>query len=108
MNSVKSALSVFLLAASAGAMAAEMSSDALRQQRMDESLQRYRDVQRNPQPGPVARAEESMKHGFHKAGAAVKHGARRSADAVKHGAHKAHAAAHRTGERSEAAKTPQS
>jgi type IV secretory pathway TrbL component len=72
-----------------------------REQRMDEALQNYRNSAnsnssapatandprlKNPQPGPAARAEESMKRGAHRAGHAVRHGAHRTGEAIKHGA----------------------
>lgn len=58
-----------------------------REQRMDEALQNHRSAaSKNPQPGPVARAEESVKRGARNAGSAVKHGAQRTGEAIKHGA----------------------
>ncbi|WP_326537839.1 hypothetical protein [Pseudorhodoferax sp.] len=58
-----------------------------REQRMGEALQNYRDAAaKNPQPGPVARAEESAKRGAHRAGAAVQHGAQRTGEVIKYGA----------------------
>lgn len=60
---------------------------APREQRMDEALQSHRSAAaKNPQPGPVARAEESVKRGARQAGAAVKHGAQRTGEVVKYGA----------------------
>jgi hypothetical protein len=60
-----------------------------REQRMDEAMQNYRSAaSKNPQPGPAARAEESMKRGAHRAGHAVQRGAHRTGDAIKHGAKK--------------------
>lgn len=80
------------LAASGAAMA--QNDTPPREQRMDEALQNYRNghsnaTAQNPQPGPAARAEESVKRGARRAGHAVKHGAERTGEAIKHGAQKA-------------------
>lgn len=62
---------------------------APRDQRMNEALENYRGAAaKNPQPGPAARAEESVKRGARQAGAAVKHGAQRTGEVIKYGAQK--------------------
>ncbi|KQP18164.1 hypothetical protein [Pseudorhodoferax sp. Leaf267] len=94
-------LIVIAAALAAGSVAMAQDNTPPREQRMNEALQTYRDgTARNPQPGPAARAEESMKrgarhagdsvrHGAHRTGEAVKHGAQRTGQAIKHGAQKA-------------------
>ena len=54
-------------------------TDAARQARMNEAY-------RNHQEGPVARAEDATKRGFHKAGQAIHHGAVATGAAIHHGA----------------------
>lgn len=73
----------------AGIVPAAQAQDNMttREQRMDEALRNHRSAaSKNPQPGPAARAEESVKRGAHRAGTAVRHGAQRTGDAIKHGA----------------------
>lgn len=71
----------------AGMLHSAHAYDGTREQRMDDALQNYRDAAtKNPQPGPVARAEESAKRGAHKAADAVQHGAQRTGEAIKYGA----------------------
>lgn len=82
--------SIVIATAMAASSIAFAQDTAPRDQRMNESLQTYRD--KNPQPGPAARAEESMKRGARNAGSAVKHGADRTGEAVKHGAQRTGAA----------------
>ncbi|CAN5896103.1 hypothetical protein BH11PSE8_BH11PSE8_12270 [soil metagenome] len=111
MKTLKISLLAAMLGASSLALAAEMGSDAAREQRMTEALDRYHDS-RDASPGPAARAEESMKrgahrmhqdmkHGAHRMGEGMKHGAHRTGEAMKHGAHKTGEAAHRMGEKME-------
>lgn len=71
-----------------------------REQRMDDALQNYRGAAaKNPQPGPMARTEESAKRGAHRAGEAIKHGAERTGQAIGTGAEKAGNAIRRGGEK---------
>ncbi|MFT3721626.1 hypothetical protein [Pseudorhodoferax sp.] len=78
------------LAAVLPAQAYDYTDTPPREQRMEEALRNYRGTDpRNPQPGPAARAEESIKEGAHDAGAAVKRGAHRTGEAIKHGARRA-------------------
>ncbi|CAN5375605.1 hypothetical protein BH11PSE9_BH11PSE9_33480 [soil metagenome] len=100
MKTLKISLLAAMIGASSFAFAADMGSDAARDQRMSEALDRYHDS-RNASPGPAARAEESMKRGAHRTGEAIKHGAHRTGEAIKHGAHKTGEAAHRMGEKME-------
>lgn len=105
MNRIKFAVGATLVAISAVALAAEPSSDAARQQRMDAALQNYHDAhpdttaRSSSTAGPAARAEESAKRGARKAGHAVAHGARKAGHAVAQGARKTGDAMRRTGEK---------
>lgn len=61
-----------------------------REQRMNEALNNYRSADpRNPQPGPAARAEQDVKDGARRAGAATKRGVQRTGEVIKHGAQRA-------------------
>lgn len=96
-----------LIAVSGVAMAADPASDAARQQRMDDALQTYRGgADRNPAPGPFARAEASTKRGLKKAGAAVERGAKKVGHAVGTGAEKTGDAIRRTGEKMQDSTAP--
>ena len=102
MNQIKLALVAALFGVSTAALAVDVESDAAREQRMDAALQGYRNgADRNPSAGPVARAEESVKRGFGKAGSAIKHGAHKVGHAVGTGVHKTGDAIRRTGEKME-------
>jgi hypothetical protein len=102
MKHLKSALFAALLGMSAVSMAATFQSDSTRDQRMSDALDSYHgNASRNPSPGPFARAEESVKHGFKKTGHAIKHGAQKTGHAIETGAHKTGEAIHRTGEKIE-------
>ncbi len=70
--------------ASTAALAADMGSDSARRDRMDQAYDDYR----NPNPGPAARAERSMKRGAHRAGESIEHGAKRAGHAVRRGLRK--------------------
>lgn len=111
------------LASAASAIAADPGSEAARQERMDQALESYRSTQpaesrdaqrghyhpedaRNPNPGPAARAEDSLKRGAHRAGMAVEHGARKVGHAVGKGVRKTGEAIHRGGEKLEETTTP--
>lgn len=98
MKPIKLVLLSALLGASGIAFAAEVSSDAGRDQRMSEALDKYHDS-RNANPGPAARTEESVKRGVSNTGHAIKHGAHKVAHAVKHGAHETGEAMHHVGEK---------
>ena len=88
MNRIKLTLIATLFgAASTIAVAADLGSEAARRDRMDQAYQSYQG-DRNPNPGPAARAENSMKRGAHKAGHAVRHGAHKAGHSARHGAHK--------------------
>lgn len=88
IQSFKFVIVAAALAASSVAMAQDNTPS--REQRMDDALQTYRSgTAQNPQPGPAARAEESMKRGAHRTGNAIKHGAHRTGEAIKHGAQRA-------------------
>lgn len=108
MNTFKFAVALATIVTASTAMAAEAQSQISRDQRMDEALQNYRSsasADRNPSPGRFARAEESVKRGAGKAGAAVKHGAKKAGHAVSTGAHKTGDALRRTGKKIEGAST---
>lgn len=100
MNTCKLALLAALLGVCGLASAAEPGSDAARQQRMNETLDRYHDS-RNPSAGPAARTEESVKAGMHRTGRAIKHGAHKVSHAVRHGVHETGEAIHHVGEKME-------
>lgn len=90
INTFKTAAIAAAIAVGSLACAVHAQDTAPRQQRMDEALQNYRDsVNKNPQPGPAARAEEATKRGVNRAGNAVRDGAERTGNAVKHGAQRA-------------------
>jgi hypothetical protein len=105
MKTIKVVLFCTALGLSGWASAAEPQTDTTREQRMSEALDKYHDS-RNANPGPAARAEESVKRGMHKTGRAIKHGAHKTKDAVKHGAHKTGDAMHRMGEKMEGKDKP--
>jgi hypothetical protein len=114
----KSTLAALLLgvAASGAALAADPDGEAARQQRMEEALANYRDQQtgaatrpddyRNPNPGPAARAEASIKRGAHRTGQAIRHGAEKAGHAVGTGARKTGEAIGRVGEKLQDASKP--
>lgn len=82
--------------------AADPASEAARRERMDRA---YQDS-RNPNPGPAARAETSVKRGAHDTGQAIKHGARRAGHAVGKGVRKTGEAVGRGGKKLENAGAP--
>jgi len=91
MTHLKSALFAALLGVSAVSMGATVESGTTREQRMSDALDSYRSsAVRNPSPGPVARAEKSVKHGLKKTGRVIETGARKTGEAI-----------HRTGEKME-------
>ena len=98
MQTLKLSICAALTAASTLAFAYE--PETTREQRMSNALDRYHDS-RNPNPGPAARTEESIKRGVGKTGHAIKHGAQKAGHAVSRGAHKAGDALRNTGERIE-------
>lgn len=99
MNTIKMTLAAVLVVVSSVGLAAESSSDAARQQRMDAALQNYQDTHANTTPGPMARAEESTKRGARKTGSAIKHGAQKAGHAIENGARNTRDAVRRTGEK---------
>lgn len=103
MNRIRITLIAGMLGAACGlALAADPATDSGRSERMDRAYEDYR----NPQPGPAARAENSVKRGAHRAGSAVKHGARKVGHAVGKGVRKTGEAIGRGGEKLEDAATP--
>lgn len=104
MNRIPLTLIAALLvgASSTAALAADPGSEAARQQRMEQAYEDYR----NPQPGPAARAESSMKRGAHRAGSAIKHGAQKVGHAVGKGVRKTGQAIRSGGEKLEDSSTP--
>ena len=98
MNTIRLIASAVLLGlASLGASAAEPGTDGARRERMDKA---YEDS-RNPNPGPAARAESSVKRGTHRAGAAVMRGAKATGSAVGKGVRKTGEAIGRGGKKLE-------
>lgn len=105
MNRIKLTLLAALVGAGTLAMAADPQPD--REQRMNDALQNYRSTaDRNPSPGPFARAEESTKRGVKKAGSAVKRGAKKAGHAVGTGVEKTGAAIRRGGEKVQESTSP--
>jgi len=90
------------IASGTAVLAAEPGSEAARRDRMDQAYEDYR----NPQPGPAARAENSIKRGAHRAGSAIKHGAQKAGHAVGKGVRKTGEAIGRGGEKLEDAASP--
>ena len=94
------------LALAAGLSFADTPSNTTRDERMDAALQDYRSQQsdaadKNAQPGPMARAEESIKRGARKTGEAIKHGAQKTGQAVGKGVRKTGEALQRGGNKLE-------
>jgi len=87
---------------SATAFAAEPESDAARRERMDRAYEDYR----NPNPGPAARAESSLKRGAHKTGSAIERGAKKVGHAVGKGVRKTGEAIGHGGEKLEQKSEP--
>jgi hypothetical protein len=105
MNRIRLSLLVAMMGACSVALAADPPAD--REQRMNEALQSYRSAaDRNPSPGPVARAEESTKRGVKKAGSAIKRGANKAGHAVGTGVEKTGAAMRRGGEKIKESTSP--
>lgn len=103
MNRIRLTLTAVLLGvASAGTFAADASAEAARRERMDQAYEDYR----NPQPGPAARAENSMKRGAHRAGHAIRNGAEKAGHAIGKGVRKTGEAIGRGGEKLEDASKP--
>ena len=88
--------------ASTAALAAEPTSEGGRRDRMDKAYEDYR----NPNPGPAARAESSIKRGAHKTGSAIKNGVEKVGHAVGTGVRKTGEAVGRGGEKLQDASTP--
>jgi hypothetical protein len=100
MKAINIITATVLVSAAAFAVAAEPSYDSGRQQRMDEALDHYREGQNvNPNPGPAARTENSIKRGAHRAGSAIENGAKSVGHAVGTGLRKTGDALHRGGEK---------
>jgi len=98
MNRTKFVLITTLVGAfSAPAFAADSPTDTDRRARMDRAYEDYR----NPNPGPAARAESSMKRGVHNTGAAIKRGTKKAGHAVGKGVRKTGQAIGRGGEKLE-------
>jgi hypothetical protein len=103
MNRSRLALIAALLGTfSLTALAADPAEDAARRKRMDQA---YEDS-RNPQPGPAARAENSVKRGASRAGQAVKRGAQKTGQTVGKGVRKTGEAIGRGGSKLEDKSTP--
>jgi hypothetical protein len=85
MNKTRLTLLAALLGLASGiALGADTGAAEARQQRMDKALE----DSRNPHPGRSARAENSVKRGAHKAGAAVGKGVRKTGEAIGRGGKK--------------------
>ena len=95
-------IALCLSTASSLAPAAETITESTRKERMDRAYQDYR----NPQPGPAARAESSIKRGAARTGTAIKTGAQMAGRAVGTGARKTGDAIGRGGEKPRNASTP--
>jgi hypothetical protein len=103
MNRFRLTLTAAILGiASTAALAADPAAETTRRERMDQAYEDYR----NPQPGPAARAENSMKRGAHRAGHAIRHGAEKVGHAVGKGVRKTGEAIGRGGEKLEDAAAP--
>ncbi|MEP7102046.1 MAG: hypothetical protein ABI781_16175 [Burkholderiales bacterium] len=89
-------------AASTAVMAADPASESTRRERMDQAYEDYR----NPQPGPAARAESSIKRGAHKTGEAIERGAKKVGHAVGKGVRKTGEVIGRGGEKLEEKSAP--
>lgn len=105
MNRIRTALIATLLSATTGlALAADAGSESTRRERMDRAYEDYR----NPQPGPAARAESSIKRGAARTGSAIKSGARKTGHAIGTGVRKTGEVIGRGGEKLQDASTPNS
>lgn len=103
MNRNKLVLITSLLAlASGAALAVDPASESTRRERMDKAYEDYR----NPQPGPVARAESSIKRGAHRTGEAIENGAKKVGHAVGKGVRKTGEVIGRGGEKLEEKAAP--
>ena len=103
MNRFRLTLTAAILGiASTAALGADPAAETTRRERMDQAYEDYR----NPQPGPAARAENSMKRGAHRAGHAIRHGAEKVGHAVGKGVRKTGEAIGRGGEKLEDAAAP--
>lgn len=89
-------------AASTAALAADPAAESTRRERMDRAYEDYR----NPNPGPAARAESSIKRGTHKTGDAIKRGANKVGHAVGKGVRKTGEAVRRVGKKPEERSAP--
>lgn len=107
MNRTKLILAAALVGLSSAAMAVDPQADSARDQRMNEALENYRsNADKNPEPGPFARAEESTKRGISKAANAVKHGAKKAGHAVGTGVEKTGEALRNAGEKIQGSTQP--
>jgi hypothetical protein len=77
-------------------------AESTRSERMDKAYEDYR----NPQPGPVARTESSIKRGAHRTGEAIESGAKKVGHAVGKGVRKTGEVIGRGGEKLEDASAP--
>ena len=104
MNRTRLLLITALLGASSSIAlaAADPAAESTRSERMDKAYEDYR----NPQPGPAARAESSIKRGAHRTGAAIETGAKKVGHAVGKGVRKTGEVIGRGGEKLEDASTP--
>ncbi len=85
MNKTRITVLAALISFASGiAVAADTGAAEARQQRMDKALE----DSRNPHPGRLARTENSVKRGAHKAGAAVGKGVRKTGKAIGRGGKK--------------------
>ena len=85
MNKARITVLAALLSFASGiALAADIGAAEARQQRMDKALENSR----NPHPGHLGRAENSVKHGAHRAHAATGKGVRKTGKAIRRGGHK--------------------
>jgi hypothetical protein len=95
-------ISALLGAASTAVLAADPASETARRERMDSAYEDYR----NPQPGPAARAESSIKRGAHRTGEAIESGAKKVGHAVGKGVRKTGEVIGKGGEKLEDASAP--
>lgn len=98
MKTITLVMAAASVAFSTLALAEQPADDADREQRMNDALQNYRDKQDN-RPGPMARAEDSIKSGARKTGHAIERGAKKVGHAIGTGMHKTGEAIHHAGEK---------
>jgi hypothetical protein len=103
MQAIKLTLIAALVGvASTAAFADDSTADQARRDRMDSAYNDYR----NPNPGPAARGESSIKRGWHRTENAVKRDAKKVGHAIGKGVHKTGEAIDHGGEKLENASKP--